>query len=48
MFAEDFAGRVFGVEGDAARVFAQMAVRRRTLGRPIRHADAQLASIAGA
>jgi toxin FitB len=46
MFAEDFAGRVFGFEGDAARVFAQIAARRRTLGRPISHADAQIASIA--
>lgn len=46
IFLEDFSGRVFGFEGDAARVFAQMAVRRRALGRPISHADAQIASIA--
>jgi predicted nucleic acid-binding protein len=46
MFDEDFAGRVFGFEGDAARVFARIAARRRTLGRPISHADAQIASIA--
>ena len=46
IFTEDFAGRVFGFEGDAARVFAQMAARRRALGRPISHADAQIASIA--
>ena len=46
MFAEDFAGRVFGFEGDAARVFAEIAARRRTLGRPISHADAQIAAIA--
>jgi len=46
MFAEDFAGRIFGFEGDAARAFAQIAARRRTLGRPISHADAQIASIA--
>ena len=46
MFSEDFAGRVFGFEGHAARAFAQIAARRRTLGRPISHADAQIASIA--
>jgi toxin FitB len=46
MFAEDFAGRVFGFEDDAARVFARIAARRRTFGRPISHADAQIASIA--
>ena len=46
MFEEDFAGRVFGFEGDAARMFAQVAARRRTLGRPISHADAQIAAIA--
>jgi toxin FitB len=46
MFAEDFAGRVLGFESDAARVFAQVAARRRALGRPISHADAQIAAIA--
>lgn len=46
MFAEDLAGRVFGFESDAARVFSRIASRQRTLGRPISHADAQIASIA--
>lgn len=46
MFAEDLAGRVFGFESDAARVFSKIAGQRRTLGRPISHADAQIASIA--
>jgi len=45
MFAEDFAGRVFGFESDAARHFARIAAHRRALGRPINHADAQIAAI---
>ena len=48
MFAEDLAGRVFGFESDAARVFSKIAAHRRALGRPIRHADAQIAAIAQA
>src|ERR1700730_8125942 len=46
MFAEEFAGRVFGFESDAARVFSKIAAERRALGRPISHADAQIAAIA--
>src|SRR5271165_4744401 len=46
MFAEDLAGRVFGFESDAARVFSKIAANRRALGRPISHADAQIAAIA--
>jgi predicted nucleic acid-binding protein len=46
MFAEDLAGRVLGFEGDAARVFSRIAAHRRALGRPISHADAQIAAIA--
>jgi hypothetical protein len=46
MFAEDLADRVFGFESDAARAFSSIAVRRRALGRPISHADAQIAAIA--
>jgi len=46
MFAEDLAGRIFGFESDAARVFSRIAAHRRALGRPIRHADAQIAAIA--
>jgi predicted nucleic acid-binding protein len=48
MFAEDLAGRVFGFESEAARVFSKIAVGRRVLGRPISHADAQIAAIAQA
>lgn len=45
-FAEDLAGRIFGFESDAARVLSKIAARRRALGRPISHADAQIAAIA--
>ena len=46
MFAEDFAGRIFGFESDAARAYAAIAAHRRGLGKPISHADAQIAAIA--
>ena len=48
MFAEDLAGRIFSFESDAARVFSRIAVHRRALGKPISHADAQIAAIAQA
>src|ERR1043166_4365386 len=46
MFNQDLAGRVLGFESDAARVFSKVAARRRALGKPISHADAQIAAIA--
>jgi len=46
MFAEDLAGRIFGFESDAAPVFSTIAAHRRALGKPISHADAQIAAIA--
>jgi predicted nucleic acid-binding protein len=46
MFAEDLAGRVLGFESDAARAFSRIAAHRRALGRPISHADAEIAAIA--
>ena len=46
MFAEDLAGRIIGFESDAARAFSKIAAHRRVLGRPISHADAQIAAIA--
>lgn len=46
MFTEELAGRVFSFESDAARVFSRIAAQRRALGRPISHADAQIAAIA--
>jgi len=48
MFTEDFAGRVLAFESDAARHFASIAAHRRALGRPVSHADAQIAAIARA
>ena len=46
MFSEDFAGRVFVFDSDAARVFAKIGAARRALARPISHADAQIAALA--
>ena len=46
MFAEDLAGRIFGFDSDAARIFSKIAAHRRALGKPITHADAQIAAIA--
>lgn len=48
MFTEDLAGRVLPFESDAALHFARIAAHRRALGRPISHADAQIAAIARA
>jgi toxin FitB len=46
MFTEDLTGRIYGFDSDAARVFSKIAAKRRTLGRPISHAHAQIAAIA--
>jgi toxin FitB len=46
MFTEDFSDRVLGFDSDAARAFSLIAVRRRSLGRPINYQDAQIAAIA--
>ena len=48
IFTEDFAGRVLAFESEAAHHFARITAHRRTLGRPISHADAQIAAIARA
>jgi predicted nucleic acid-binding protein len=45
MFVEDFEARVLPFDTAAARIFALMAADRRRLGRPIAHADAQIAAI---
>jgi toxin FitB len=45
MFEEDLAGRVLGFDSDAARSFSKIAAHCRALGRPISHADAQIAAI---
>ena len=46
VFSEDMKGRVLAFESDAARSFSEIAAHRRSLGRPISHADAQIAAIA--
>jgi predicted nucleic acid-binding protein len=45
MFEAEFAGRIPGFDGAAAREFADIAATRRQLGRPIAQADAQIAAI---
>jgi predicted nucleic acid-binding protein len=39
-------GRVLAFESEAARPFSRIVVHRRALGRPVGHADAQIAAIA--
>lgn len=46
MFQDDLAGRILDFDSEAARVFSRIAVRRRAMGRPISHPDAQIAAIA--
>jgi predicted nucleic acid-binding protein len=46
MFTQDLAGQVFAFDSEAARVFSRVAAERRMLGKPISHADAQIAAIA--
>lgn len=46
MFEEDFANRILPFDSDAARIFPELAVSRRALGRPIAQWDAQIAAIA--
>jgi toxin FitB len=46
MFTEDFAGRIFEFGSDAARAFSRIAAQRRARGKPISHADTQIAAIA--
>jgi predicted nucleic acid-binding protein len=46
IFAEDFADRVLPFDTTAATAFAEIASRRRSLGRPIAEFDAQIAAIA--
>ncbi len=45
LFEEDLAGRVLGFDSDAARSFSRIAAHCRALGRPVSHADAQIAAI---
>ena len=46
LFTEDLGGRILGFDSEAARAFARIAAHRRLLGKPISHADAQIAAIA--
>ncbi|TAN47198.1 MAG: type II toxin-antitoxin system VapC family toxin [Rhodospirillales bacterium] len=46
VFAQDFAERVLPFDRAAAKEFADIAAARRQAGRPISHADAQIAAIA--
>jgi predicted nucleic acid-binding protein len=45
---EDLAGRILPFDSDAAQSYATIAAARRAAGRPIAHADCQIASIAHA
>jgi predicted nucleic acid-binding protein len=47
MFDTLFADRVLPFDSDAAPRFAMILARRRQVGRPIAHLDAQIAAIAG-
>lgn len=46
LFDVDFSDRVLPFDGSAAREFGLIVAARRRLGRPISHADAQIAGIA--
>lgn len=46
MLREDFYGRILPFDSSAAWVYAVIAAARRAAGRPINHADCQIAAIA--
>ncbi|HKS72577.1 MAG TPA: type II toxin-antitoxin system VapC family toxin [Terriglobales bacterium] len=46
LFEIELAGRVFPFESEAARECSKIAAHRRSIGRPISQADAQIAAIA--
>ena len=46
MLRDDFAGRILPFDSYAAREYAVIAAARRAVGRPINHADCQIAAIA--
>jgi toxin FitB len=46
IFEEELSGRILPFDSRAARAFAEIAAKRRRLGRPIGEFDAQIAAIA--
>jgi len=46
MFAQDFANRLWAFDVAAAHVYAEVKAQRSRAGRPIGHADAQIAALA--
>ena len=46
MLREDFDGRILPFDSAAAQTYAVIAAARRAAGRPINHADCQIAAIA--
>lgn len=46
MLATDFSMRILAFGSEAARAYAEIGARRRAAGRPISHADCQIAAIA--
>lgn len=46
MFVQDLEDHILSLDSIAARNFAPIAARRRVAGKPISHADAQIAAIA--
>jgi predicted nucleic acid-binding protein len=46
IFDEDFAGQVFGLDSDAADMYAELAASRRIAGKPISQFDAMIAAMA--
>ena len=46
MLRQDFAGRILSFDRSAAHAYATIAAARRAVGRPINHADCQIAAIA--
>jgi hypothetical protein len=45
MFSEEFGGKVFPFDSDAAPAFARISAVRRAQGKPISQLDAQIAAI---
>lgn len=46
LFAEEFEGRIWSFDEEAARLFAKIVTHREDVGRPISQSDAMIAAIA--